>query len=790
MRPEILGRSQMANFAILLVLCALPHSSRAAFFGNSKPLANKQTSYEKDIKPLLGKYCYDCHDEDVQKGGLSLQSFDDKAAVLKNKAVWEKVLHNVQTGEMPPGKKPQPSEQERAIIAKWIESDVFNCDCDNPDPGRVTVRRLNRAEYNNTIRDLLGVDFQAAADFPTDDTGYGFDNIGDVLSLPPILLEKYMAAAERISNSAIVTQFETNGAKARFEAEKISRTQFADIFQGQLVRLGRESEVSTSFSFPKAGTYIFRVKAYGEQAGDEPARMELRINGEIIQTFDVTAVENSPSLYEVRMKANAGSNTLSAAYINNFRDPENSDPTKRDRNLMIDYIEIVGPAGPPVLPATHQRIFPKPVPTSFEGKRKYAEEILGEFTKRAFRRPVTKRELERLTAFVEMAQGEGDTFEKGIQLALQAALVSPHFLFRGEFQPDPNNSKAIHPIDEYALASRLSYFLWSSMPDEELFRLAERGRLRKNLESQVRRMLRDPKSSALIENFGGQWLQTRNLDLVEPDAETFPTFNDELRSAMQMETELFLGSLLKDNRSMLDLLDADYTFVNEQLAKLYGIPGVTGENFRRVSLKGTGRGGILTQASILTLTSNPTRTSPVKRGKWVLDNILGTPPPPPPADVPSLSEEKATPLTGTFRQRLEQHRDDPNCSSCHARMDPLGFAFENFDGIGAWRKQDGDLPIDSSGQLVSGESFQGATELRKILVAQKRDEFVRCLSEKLLTYALGRGMEIYDRCAVDEISKELAKHNYKFGDLIVEVVKSAPFQLRRGEEERTAQVTK
>ncbi len=769
--------------AIAIVLAiALPLVSKAVPSGKSKivePAIPKD--YEQDIKPLLGKYCYSCHSETKKKGDLSLESFETKAAVLKAKPVWEKVLHNVRTSEMPPENKPQPTEQERKLIASWIEKDVFNCDCENPDPGRVTLHRLNRAEYNNTIRDLLGVDFHPADDFPSDDSGYGFDNNGDVLSLPPILLEKYMAAAENILDKAIITEFTKLGPKKRFEAEKISFTEHGRILKRD-VRLGREGEVFTAFQFPKSGSYIFRAKAYGEQAGKEPARMELRINGQVIKTFDVTAVESSPAFYETTFKAGAGSNTISAAYINNYRNPKDPDPNNRDRNLIIDYLEIVGPAGPQILPEIHKRIFPKPVPVLVEEKKQYARGILSNFARRAYRRPVSTAELNRLASLVELAQSEGDNFEAGIKLAFQAVLVSPHFLFRGELQPDPNDSKSIHSIDEFALASRLSYFLWSSMPDDELFRLAQSGKLRKNIESQVGRMLRDKKASAFVENFAGQWLQIRNLNFLTPDPIKFPGFDDALRSAMQKETELFFESILKENRSVFELLNANYTFVNERLAKHYGIRGVTGEQFRRVSLKGTSRGGLLTHASVLTLTSNPTRTSPVKRGKWVLENILGTPPPPPPPDVPDLKDAKGTELTGTLRQRMEQHRANPTCASCHARMDPIGFSFENFDGVGAWRKKDGDLPINTSGELVSGESFRDANELRKILVSQKKEEFVRCLSEKLLTYALGRGMEMYDRCAIEEITKGLAEKNYKFNSLILEIVKSVPFQMRRGEE--------
>ena len=782
MRFQNITNHVVSTRLLLIFLCVgFAQISPAAFFGQPKPAKSASRDFEHDIKPLFAKYCYGCHGETKKKADLSLQVYENQSAVLSDKPTWEKVLHNVQTREMPPENKPQPSEHERALITKWIEAEVFHCDCDHPDPGRVTLHRLNRTEYNNTIRDLMGVDFHPADDFPADDTGYGFDNIGDVLSLPPILLEKYMAAAEKILDSAIVTHFSTNGPTTRFAATKMTSSS-GDVYKNRAFLLTREGEISTTFNFPKSGGYVFRIKAFGQQAGHEPARMELRVDEKMVKTFDVTALENDPAIYEVQINPGAGSKKIAAAYINNYVNRNDPDPEHRDRNLGIYYLEITGPAGPQILPETHRRIFPKPVPTVAKERKQYTREIIGNFARRAYRRPLSSTEVERLVSFADLAQSEGENFEGGIKLALQAVLVSPHFLFRGELQTDPNNSKSIHPINEFALAARLSYFLWSSLPDDELLRLAERGRLRKNLEPQIRRMLRDKKASALVENFAGQWLQIRNLNLVMPDHETFPAFDEALRVAMRKETELFFESLLKENRSVFDLLTADYTFVNERLARHYGIQGISGEQFRRVSLQGTSRSGILTHASILTLTSNPTRTSPVKRGKWVLENILGTPPPPPPPNVPDLKEGKGIALAGTLRQRMEQHRANPNCASCHARMDPIGFAFENFDGVGGWRKEDGNLPIDSAGELVSGEKFHGATELRQILVSKKKAEFVQCLSEKLLTYALGRGLEMYDRCALEEISKRAAKRDYKFNDLIIEVVKSVPFQLRRGEE--------
>ena len=380
-------------------------------------------------------------------------------------------------------------------------------------------------------------------------------------------------------------------------------------------------------------------------------------------------------------------------------------------------------------------------------------------------------------------------FEKGLKLAMQAVLVSPHFLFRGEIQPEPDNPKSVHFINEFSLASRLSYFLWSSMPDEQLFRLAGKKQLRKNLDAEIARMLKDDKARSLVDNFAGQWLQLRSMPLVSPDVKSFPAFDEALRNAMIQETELFFQYIAKEDRPLTELLTADYTFVNERLARHYGMTNVVGPDFQKVSLAGTGRRGILTHGSVLTLTSNPTRTSPVKRGKWVLENILATPPPPAPPDVPTL-EERERELTGSLRQRMVQHREDATCNSCHARMDPIGFGFEHFDGIGAFRSKDGQFPVESADELATGEKFTNASELIDILVAKKSDDFLRCVAEKALVYALGRGLEPFDKCTVEDVTGSMAAGGYKFSTLVSAVVKSVPFQQRRGEAARTSSVEK
>ena len=768
--------------AVALAGCVSAGVSLAAAESQAGPHPDSPT-FEKEVQPLLRRLCYDCHGDTAPKADLSLQAYQNLAAARQDRRVWEKVLHHVRTREMPPEGKPQPTEAERGLFVKWIETELFPLDCARPDPGRVTIRRLNRAEYNHTIRDLVGVDFQPADSFPPDDSGYGFDNIGDVLSLSPLLVEKYLAAAEQVLDRAIATPDSRHPPKRLFPAEKFKITGGGGL-EGCCVNLFSTGEVFVDQPVSAPGEFIFRVRAYGQQAGPEPAKMALKLDGQKIKTFEVKEVEAAPGTFETRLRLEPGSRRLGAAFLNDYYNPNDPNPANRDRNLVVQSIEVEGPldAPPPPFPEMHRRIFIcQPTPDT---RAECARKIIRDFARRAYRRPIAAAELERLARLADQAEQAGESFENAIKLALQAVLISPHFLFRGELQPEPDNPQVTRPVDEFALASRLSYFLWSSMPDDELFALAEKGRLRTNLEAQVRRMIRDPKARALVENFAGQWLQIRNLKLATPDPKEFPGFDEELRAAMQRETELLFDAILREDRSVLEFLTADYTFVNERLARHYGLSGVKGEGFRRVSLAGTRRGGVLTHASVLTITSNPTRTSPVKRGKWVLENLLATPVPPPPANVPPLTETKAAVAAASLRQRMEQHRENPMCASCHALMDPVGFGLENFDGIGAWRDQDGPFAVDPSGQLATGETFASAAELRAILAARQRDAFTRCLAEKLLTYALGRGLEYYDPCALNQITAALAKQGYQFSALVLEVARSVPFQMRRGEGER------
>jgi hypothetical protein len=740
----------------------------------------------------LKRFCIDCHGGKKPKADLNLSVFDGEESVLRGRKVWTRVKEYVEAGEMPPEGKPQPGQEAIDRFTGWVKAALAKVDCSSQsNPGRVTIRRLNRAEYNNTIRDLVGVDFRPADDFPSDDVGYGFDNIGDVLTLPPILFEKYLEAAEKIAETAIMAG--ASGANVpvkSWEAERLPDSEGGQVHPSGGRILCSQGAVTLDHTLSVDGEYVVRVRSFGQQAGPDPVRVALQVDGRTSRTVVVKAVEGDAQADELRARFRAGRHTFGVAFLNDYYNEDDPDPTNRDRNLVVESIEIQGPypTKDVPLPEPHRRIIFK-TPTR-EDRSEVAREVVERFATRAFRRPVTPGEVARLVKFVDLALENGDSFERGVQLAVQAVLVSPQFLFRVELdlRPQRQGRQPAKPADaplisEFELASRLSYFLWSSMPDDELFDLAHGGKLREgdNLERQVQRMLRDPKARALVDNFAAQWLQIRNLKTVNPDRALFPAFDDALRSAMMAETELFVGAVIQDDRSVLDLIDADFTFVNERLARHYGLPDVRGDHFRKVSLQGTARGGLLTQASILTVTSNPTRTSPVKRGKWILEQILGTPPPPPPPDVPELKDDRNGPLTGTLRQRMEQHRANPACASCHARMDPLGFGFENFDAIGAWRDKDGLARVDPSGVLPSGQSFQGPLELKAILKARDR-EFAHCLAEKLLTYAIGRGVEYYDACAVDKVVDEAASQGFRFSRLVLAIVRSDPFQKRKGRE--------
>lgn len=736
-------------------------------------------SYVKTAGPLIAKYCSPCHKGKNAAGGIDLARIKTDSDAAKASSIWDRVRSNVAAKTMPPGSAPQPSAKERAAIVQWAQAFLESSDCDLHDPGRVTLRRLNRTEYNNTIRDLVGIDFQPADDFPSDDVGYGFDNIGDVLSISPLLMEKYLTAAEQIAEKAIRIPV-----RRSFKLEGLSLQ--GDEKSGRPLEDGTKmlftvGEVGGEVNLQKSGNYVFRAKAWGQQAGSEVCKMAFRIDDKPISVVEVAAEKGKAQLYEVPIKLSSGKHRIAVAFTNDFYDPKAPNPMFRDRNLAVDYIELWDPNDASTnVPSSHKRIiFEQPTP---ENQDAVARKILGAFSSKAFRRPATSGELDRICSIYSLAIRNREPFERGIQLGVEAVLVSPNFLFHVELDTSPGDERNIRALNDWELASRLSYFLWSTLPDSELTSLAAQGTLHKPdvLKAQVRRMLKDPKAVALSENFASQWLQLRKMAIVSPDLKQFSEFNESLRTAMVKETELFFDSVVREDRSVIDFIDGNYSYLNGPLAKLYGVPDVSGDAFQRVELKDPNRGGVLTQASILTITSNPTRTSPVKRGKFILENILGAPTPPPPPGAGNLIEEGQKLEGLSLRKRLEEHRKKPECASCHARLDPLGFGLENFGPIGKWRTEEAQIPIDSSGILPDGKKFSGAAELKSIIKSRK-NEFVRCLAEKLMTYALGRGMTTNDQCVLDELVKSVSKQDYRFSAIILNIVESDSFLKRRGE---------
>jgi mono/diheme cytochrome c family protein len=784
--------------------------------------------FQGKIVPFVQTYCADCHGPDEPEAGITLTEFKDAGSLLTARKAWRLAGAKLQAGEMPPADHDvRPKPEESAAIAEWIEAELTRTVCSGPvNPGRVTIRRLNRAEYNNTVRDLVGIDFKPAEDFPSDDVGYGFDNIGDVLSMPSMLLEKYLTAAETIVEKAIVVDDPDKAPAQRVLAARLEGA--GNPVEEDARSFTSEGEASIRLDVPRDGEYLLTVQASGDQAGPEAIKMSVRLDDKEVKEFEVANQRHNPIDYKTKLKASRGAAKFSVAFLNDYsktKDEVEKGERPGDRNLYVQYVELQGPLGldPETLPESHKRIMictpaperpiiirPRRRPMNDEDReaarkrrdeaRRQAEQdresrtesrvdcarkIIANFAERAFRRPVAGEEVDRLLEFWKACDKDGQPFERGIQVALSAVLVSPHFLYRIEGEPAADSPDNTYTLNDFELATRLSYFLWSTMPDQELYELAKQGALRKdgNLEAQVRRMLRDPKAQALVENFGGQWLQTRRLAAMTPDKELFPGFDESLRSAMQQETDLFFAAVMREDRSLLDFIDADFTFLNERLAKHYGIEGVQGKEFQKVQLADDQpamrrRGGILTMASVLVMTSNPTRTSPVKRGKYVMENLLGTPPPPPPPDVPEL-EEGGAELKGTLKQRMEQHRSNAACAVCHTRMDAIGFGLENFDAIGAWRDKDGPHAIDASGKLSAGKDFNGPEGLKKLLVA-KPGLFVRCLTDRMLTYALGRGLEEYDECANERIAQAVEKNDYRFSSVAIEIVRSDAFQKKRG----------
>lgn len=740
--------------------------------------------------PFVRKYCLSCHDAAKKKGDVDLSRFESEASVVSGRKVWLAAIRNVKDGEMPPPSAKQPTPDERIAFAEAIRGVLRRADAGKPlDPGRIPIRRLNRTEYNNTIRDLCMIEFEPAENFPPDDASHGFDNIAEALTLSPLLMERYLDAAEAVIARTLVT------GKLPEPSVRVGLKQF--IVKGTntpyRIFMFTSEPLTAEFRLAADDDYVMRLEGRPTSKDVPLIQMALNVDGKEVKrvAFAIPAKGNSTKL-DIPLVLTKGKRQLSLTMLNPSLEldakklslPHRVDGQNKENypGLELLKMDLVGPTNNP--PEGHRRIMacdPKAEPAE------QAREILTRFASRAFRRPATAEEVERYVKLYKRSRADGQDAQSAIGTALQAILVSPNFLFRAELDNRPKTADA-RPISDYHLAARLSYFLWSTMPDEELLDLAAKGTLSKNLDAQVRRMLADAKSDAFVENFAPQWLAITGMDRVNRGEQ----FDMLMRQAMTRETTLFFETVLRENRPITDFLDGRYTFVNERLARLYGLGQFSKAKksemvvptyaFVKLALPADGpRGGILTHASVLTMTSAPDRTSPVKRGMWILENILASPPPPPPPNVPPLDEPAKGKMKNNLplRTRLELHRAKAECAACHAKIDPLGFALEKFDVLGQLREKDGPKAIDDQGELPDGRKFQGADGMRKVLL-ERKTAFARCLTEKVLTYALGRGMEEYDDPTIDTIVAAVAKDDYRFQTLILEAIRSAPFRMQRG----------
>jgi hypothetical protein len=798
----VINRSVLLLVAVLTCTTAgslVTHA--AARQDRSVPISSTPTT----VRAALDRYCVTCHNARIKTANLMLDRMD-VAHVSESAEVWEKVVRKLRTGTMPPASAPRPDRATYDRLITSLETDLDRA-AGSSYPGRSPVRRLNRAEYANAIRDLLSLDVDVDALLPPDDSAYGFDNIADMLGLPPVLLERYLNAAGTISALAVGDPTIGPGSETYRVRQDLSQDQH---IEGQ--PLGTVGGTLVRHTFPLDGEYVFQVKLFRTNTDaarglEYPHELEITIDGERVYLGFVGGDADFRALYaastvasnaidsrlQVRVPVKAGPRTVGVAFLDKAAvlDTRLLRPFVRSSADTYDFtglphisaLTIVGPFDPTGAGETpsRRRIFVCGAGSAkgFGGDESpCARKILSRLASRAYRRPATAEDVEPLLEFFKVGRRQG-TFDAGIQRALQRLLAGPKFVFRLEHDPEHVAPGAVYRVGDYELASRLSFFLWSSIPDDELLKLAAQGKLRDAavLDQQVRRMLSDPKSQALVDNFGDQWLQVRNLRNIVPNSNEFPDFDDNLRQAFQRETELFFGSIIHEDRNVLDLMTADYSFVNERLARHYGIPHIYGSQFRRVTMTGEARRGLLGKGSILMVTSHPDRTSPVVRGKWILENILNAPVPPPPPNVPSLKENEEDSKPRTMREQMAEHRANPACASCHQLMDPVGFAMENFDGVGAWRVREAGAPIDATGQLADGTKVDGVVTLRKALL-DRPDVFVSTVTEKLLIYAIGRGVTYRDMPTVRAIVRQ-AGPDYRFSSIVLGIVNSAPFLMRK-----------
>jgi len=767
----------------------------ASFLAAATLLAQDSPPPASVHRATLDKYCIGCHGGATPVAGLQLGKLD-VANFETSGATWEKLARKLRNREMPPAGMPRPDAATYDALVKYIETGRDHLAEVKPNPGRPTLHRLNRTEYGNAVRDLLALEIDVADLLPADDIGYGFDNIGDVLQVSPVLLERYLSVARKVSRAAVGD----TAMPVAYQTYTIPHGLVQDDRLDEAAPAGSRGGSIVRHLFPVDGEYEISVNIQrsrdDEYLGLERERkLDLRLDDQRLKLFTIAASQKKVVLgggtppdahLKVRVPVKAGRRELAATFLKDTLIKEGIIERVRD-DVVTTYFEGVGSimvAGPfnvqgPGKTVTRDKIFVC-LPSGTAEEQACATKILSNLAHHAYRRPVVPGDITQLLALYKTGAQNGG-FESGVRLALQKILVSPDFLFRAEVDPQGAAPGSVYKISDIELASRLSFFLWSSIPDDQLLAVAESGRLSDPsvLLAQVKRMLADPRSQALVKNFSGQWLFLRNIERMSPDTTSFPKFDENLRQALSKETELLIASQVREDRSVADLLTTDYTFLNERLAEHYGVKGIYGNEFRRVKLEDPNRYGLLGQASILAVTSYPNRTSPTIRGKWVLEQLLGSPPPPPPPNVPSLKDD-ATAQKMSMRQRMEQHRANPTCAVCHRLMDPLGFALENYDGLGSWRDSAGlgSGPIDASGVLPDGTPFNGPAGLRDVLM-KKKDMFVETFTERLLTYALGRGVEEYDHTALRKIARGAAADNQKWSSIILGIVNSTPFQMRR-----------
>jgi mono/diheme cytochrome c family protein len=792
-----------------LVVFAQP-PARAAAQPSARPVSTLPAGR------FLDTHCLGCHNDRARVAGLSLSGLDP-ANVATHAELWEKVLHKLRTGQMPPAGRPKPDRVDQQRMTTWLAASLDTAAARRPDPGRVGLHRLNRVEYANAIRDLFGLDVNTKALLLPDEADEGFDNVAASLTLSPAHLERYLGAARDISRLAVGDR--TLGDAPASALYRVPRLLEQDVRVNDDLPFGSRGGLAVRHTFPVDGEYVFKVRLrrqiYDYIVGmGHPQQLDLRVDGVRLKRFSVGGeakgtpgpltwngeiVGETPwELYmhaadaglELRTPIKAGTRVVSVSFVDSPWEPEGvtqplqvdfgrGSDEQYDGYAAVDALSVQGPyqANTTTAAAKRPALFTC-VPKGVADERRCATQILSSIARRAYRRPVTPSDLETLLQFYDIGRARGD-FDAGLQSALERMLVSFHFLFRAESSPPGVAPGTVHRLSDLDLASRLSFFLWSSIPDEELLTTAVRGQLRNAavLEQQVRRMLRDPRSRALVDNFGTQWLGLRKADTFLPDPNVFPEFDENLRDGLRQEASLFIASQFEADRSIVDLLRANYSFLNERLALHYGVPGVFGERFRRVTFTDETRGGLLGLGGVLMVTSYPDRTTPVLRGFWVLESLLGIPPPPPPPDVPDLEPTTPDGRRLTIREQMEVHRKNPACAVCHVRMDPVGFSLENFDAIGRWRTTSQGLPVDAASVFADGTPIDGVKGLRRFLL-DRRESYVETFVAKLLTYALGRHVDYRDQPAIRTITREAAAADHRWSAIVLGIVKSTPFQMR------------